>query len=134
MSPRPGLELPRINYDCNGKRHRFVYGNRVEESALSKQVTFLNPAVLLRSSVGTSDFKSPKSDLLTNGPRQLQNKCRNYCFIFLLQKKEVCYRSENCLLTQRQKKKKNVFFNCYTHNSFLLEQLGLKGHESVKGR
>ncbi|XP_075907224.1 beta,beta-carotene 15,15'-dioxygenase [Nelusetta ayraudi] len=33
-----GLELPRINYDCNGKRHRFVYGNRVEESALSKQI------------------------------------------------------------------------------------------------
>lgn len=110
MSPRPGLELPRINYDCNGKRHRFVYGNRVEESALSKQVTFLNPAVLLRSSVGTSDFKSPKSDLLTNGPRQLQNKCRNYCFIFLLQKKEVCYRSENCLLTQRQIKKINKWF------------------------
>lgn len=110
MSPRPGLELPRINYDCNGKRHRFVYGNRVEESALSKQVTFLNPAVLLRPSVGTSDLKSPKSDLLTNGPRQLQNKCRNYCFVFLLQKKEVCYRSENCLLTQPPKKKKR---NCF---------------------
>lgn len=36
-----GFELPRMNYDVNGKRHRFVYGNCVEESALSKQVTFL---------------------------------------------------------------------------------------------
>uniref|UniRef100_A0AAQ5XLJ0 Beta-carotene oxygenase 1 n=1 Tax=Amphiprion ocellaris TaxID=80972 RepID=A0AAQ5XLJ0_AMPOC len=35
-----GLELPRINYDVNGKRHRFVYGNCVEESAVAKQVTF----------------------------------------------------------------------------------------------
>uniref|UniRef100_A0AAQ6A0W5 Beta-carotene oxygenase 1 n=1 Tax=Amphiprion ocellaris TaxID=80972 RepID=A0AAQ6A0W5_AMPOC len=33
-----GLELPRINYDVNGKRHRFVYGNCVEESAVAKQV------------------------------------------------------------------------------------------------
>ncbi|XP_047424328.1 beta,beta-carotene 15,15'-dioxygenase [Mugil cephalus] len=33
-----GFELPRINYDVNGKKHRFVYGNIVEESALSKQV------------------------------------------------------------------------------------------------
>lgn len=35
-----GLELPRMNYDVNGKRHRFVYGNSVEESAVSKKVTF----------------------------------------------------------------------------------------------
>lgn len=35
-----GFELPRINYDINGKKHRFVYGNCVEESALSKRVTF----------------------------------------------------------------------------------------------
>lgn len=35
-----GLELPRMNYDINGKRHRFVYANCVTESALSKQVTF----------------------------------------------------------------------------------------------
>lgn len=56
-------------------------------------------------------------------------------FYFFLQKKEVCYRSENCLLTQRQKKKNSFFeVQIYTHNSFLLEQLGLKGHESVKGR
>ncbi|XP_008274518.1 beta,beta-carotene 15,15'-dioxygenase [Stegastes partitus] len=33
-----GFELPRLNYDVNGKRHRFVYGNCVEESALAKQV------------------------------------------------------------------------------------------------
>ncbi|XP_010737874.2 beta,beta-carotene 15,15'-dioxygenase [Larimichthys crocea] len=33
-----GFELPRINYDINGKKHRFVYGNCVEESALSKQI------------------------------------------------------------------------------------------------
>ncbi|KAM9839192.1 beta,beta-carotene 15,15'-dioxygenase [Aulostomus maculatus] len=33
-----GLELPRINYDLNGKKHRFVYGCCVEESALSKQI------------------------------------------------------------------------------------------------
>ncbi|KAI3355159.1 hypothetical protein L3Q82_018026, partial [Scortum barcoo] len=33
-----GLELPRINYDINGKRHRFVYGNWVEESALGEQI------------------------------------------------------------------------------------------------
>ncbi|KAM9337755.1 beta,beta-carotene 15,15'-dioxygenase [Symphorus nematophorus] len=33
-----GFELPRMNYDFNGKRHRFVYGSCVEESALSKQV------------------------------------------------------------------------------------------------
>ncbi|XP_039899994.1 beta,beta-carotene 15,15'-dioxygenase [Simochromis diagramma] len=28
-----GLELPRINYDINGKRHQFVYGNYVGDSA-----------------------------------------------------------------------------------------------------
>lgn len=33
-----GLELPRINYDVNGKRHRFVYGNCVEESAQAKEI------------------------------------------------------------------------------------------------
>lgn len=33
-----GFELPRINYDINGKRHRFVYGNCVEHSVVSKQV------------------------------------------------------------------------------------------------
>uniref|UniRef100_A0A8D3C034 Uncharacterized protein n=1 Tax=Scophthalmus maximus TaxID=52904 RepID=A0A8D3C034_SCOMX len=34
-----GLELPRINYDFNGKRQRFVYGNCVEQSALAKQIS-----------------------------------------------------------------------------------------------
>ncbi|XP_029979097.1 beta,beta-carotene 15,15'-dioxygenase [Sphaeramia orbicularis] len=33
-----GFELPRINYDFNGKRSRFVYGNCVEESALAKKL------------------------------------------------------------------------------------------------
>ncbi|XP_032359644.1 beta,beta-carotene 15,15'-dioxygenase [Etheostoma spectabile] len=33
-----GLELPRINYDFNGRRHRFVYSNSVEESALTKEI------------------------------------------------------------------------------------------------
>ncbi|XP_061777994.1 beta,beta-carotene 15,15'-dioxygenase [Nerophis ophidion] len=33
-----GLELPRINYDLNGKSHRFVYGNCVEQSALAKEI------------------------------------------------------------------------------------------------
>ncbi|XP_033964910.1 beta,beta-carotene 15,15'-dioxygenase-like [Pseudochaenichthys georgianus] len=33
-----GFELPRINYDFNGKKHRFVYGNCVEESALAKEI------------------------------------------------------------------------------------------------
>uniref|UniRef100_A0A8C7YW35 Beta-carotene oxygenase 1 n=1 Tax=Oryzias sinensis TaxID=183150 RepID=A0A8C7YW35_9TELE len=33
-----GFELPRINYDFNGKKHQFVYGNIVEESVLSTQV------------------------------------------------------------------------------------------------
>ncbi|XP_060919915.1 beta,beta-carotene 15,15'-dioxygenase [Labrus mixtus] len=33
-----GFELPRLNYDFNGKKHRFVYGNSVEESALSKEI------------------------------------------------------------------------------------------------
>lgn len=28
-----GLELPQINYDINGKKHQFVYGNYVGESA-----------------------------------------------------------------------------------------------------
>ncbi|XP_040921779.1 beta,beta-carotene 15,15'-dioxygenase [Toxotes jaculatrix] len=32
------FELPRINYDFNGKRHRFVYGNCVVQSALAKQI------------------------------------------------------------------------------------------------
>lgn len=32
--------MPRMNYGINGKKHRFVYGNCVEESALAKQVTF----------------------------------------------------------------------------------------------
>lgn len=39
------LELPRMNYDFNGKRHRFVYGNCVEESAMAVKVTF--PVVLV---------------------------------------------------------------------------------------
>ncbi|XP_061614847.1 beta,beta-carotene 15,15'-dioxygenase [Phyllopteryx taeniolatus] len=34
-----GIELPRINYDFNSKRHRFVYGNCVEETVLSKEIT-----------------------------------------------------------------------------------------------
>lgn len=34
-----GFELPRINYDINGKKHQFVYGNCVAESALAKKVT-----------------------------------------------------------------------------------------------
>ncbi|RVE58925.1 hypothetical protein OJAV_G00199080 [Oryzias javanicus] len=33
-----GFELPRINYDFNGKKHQFIYGNIVEESVLSTQV------------------------------------------------------------------------------------------------
>ncbi|XP_069573047.1 beta,beta-carotene 15,15'-dioxygenase [Brachyistius frenatus] len=33
-----GFELPRINYTVNGKRHQFVYGNCVEESALAKKI------------------------------------------------------------------------------------------------
>uniref|UniRef100_A0A3Q2Z5W0 Beta-carotene oxygenase 1 n=1 Tax=Hippocampus comes TaxID=109280 RepID=A0A3Q2Z5W0_HIPCM len=33
-----GIDLPRMNYDFNTKRHRFVYGNCVEESALSKEI------------------------------------------------------------------------------------------------
>ncbi|KAK5850164.1 hypothetical protein PBY51_014435 [Eleginops maclovinus] len=33
-----GFELPRMNYDFNGKRHRYVYGNCVEESALAKEI------------------------------------------------------------------------------------------------
>ncbi|CAN9506137.1 unnamed protein product [Ophioblennius macclurei] len=33
-----GIDLPRINYDINGKRHRYVYGSIVRESALTKQV------------------------------------------------------------------------------------------------
>ncbi|XP_062297682.1 beta,beta-carotene 15,15'-dioxygenase isoform X2 [Scomber scombrus] len=33
-----GLDLPRINYDINGEKHQFVYGNCVEESAHSKQI------------------------------------------------------------------------------------------------
>ncbi|XP_051266943.1 beta,beta-carotene 15,15'-dioxygenase [Dicentrarchus labrax] len=37
-----GFELPRINYGINGKRHQFVYGNCVEESALSKQIAKLD--------------------------------------------------------------------------------------------
>ncbi|KAM3593587.1 uncharacterized protein V6R79_016439 [Siganus canaliculatus] len=37
-----GLELPRINYDINGKKHRFVYANCVEESALSKKICKLD--------------------------------------------------------------------------------------------
>uniref|UniRef100_A0A3Q3VXB4 Uncharacterized protein n=1 Tax=Mola mola TaxID=94237 RepID=A0A3Q3VXB4_MOLML len=37
-----GFELPRINYDINGKKHRFVYGNCVEESALSKRIAKLD--------------------------------------------------------------------------------------------
>lgn len=36
----PGFELPRMNYDFNGQKHRFVYGNCVADSALAKEVTF----------------------------------------------------------------------------------------------
>ncbi|XP_060950099.1 beta,beta-carotene 15,15'-dioxygenase isoform X2 [Limanda limanda] len=34
-----GLELPRINYDINGQKQRFVYGNCVEVSALAKEIS-----------------------------------------------------------------------------------------------
>ncbi|XP_036934388.1 beta,beta-carotene 15,15'-dioxygenase [Acanthopagrus latus] len=37
-----GFELPRINYDFNGKKHRFVYGSGVEDSALSQMVAKLD--------------------------------------------------------------------------------------------
>ncbi|CAF92469.1 unnamed protein product, partial [Tetraodon nigroviridis] len=37
-----GFELPRMNYDANGKRHRFVYGNCVEHSVVSKQIAKFN--------------------------------------------------------------------------------------------
>lgn len=33
-----GLDLPRINYDVNGKRHRFIYCSCVEKSALAKEI------------------------------------------------------------------------------------------------
>ncbi|XP_034416642.1 beta,beta-carotene 15,15'-dioxygenase [Cyclopterus lumpus] len=33
-----GFELPRMNYDFNGKRHQFVYGNNVEDSVLAKKI------------------------------------------------------------------------------------------------
>lgn len=33
-----GFELPRMNYNFNGKQHRFVYGSIVDNSALSKQI------------------------------------------------------------------------------------------------
>lgn len=39
------FELPRMNYDFNGKRHKFVYGTCVEESAMAVKVTF--PVVLV---------------------------------------------------------------------------------------
>ncbi|KAK2859340.1 hypothetical protein Q5P01_003960 [Channa striata] len=32
------FELPRINYDINGKRHRFVYGTCLEESTLKTKI------------------------------------------------------------------------------------------------
>ncbi|KAM3860245.1 beta,beta-carotene 15,15'-dioxygenase [Diretmus argenteus] len=35
---REGFDLPRINYDVNGKKHRFVYGSCVETSAVAKEV------------------------------------------------------------------------------------------------
>ncbi|XP_074478685.1 beta,beta-carotene 15,15'-dioxygenase [Sebastes fasciatus] len=37
-----GFELPRMNYDLNGKRHQFVYGNCVEESALANEIAKLD--------------------------------------------------------------------------------------------
>lgn len=49
-----GLELPRINYDINGRRHRFVYGNVTDKSVLSKEVTF--PFVFITELMGTSVF------------------------------------------------------------------------------
>ncbi|XP_076014027.1 beta,beta-carotene 15,15'-dioxygenase [Genypterus blacodes] len=33
-----GFELPRINYAVNGKKHKFVYGNCVESSALATRI------------------------------------------------------------------------------------------------
>ncbi|XP_055007165.1 beta,beta-carotene 15,15'-dioxygenase isoform X2 [Boleophthalmus pectinirostris] len=33
-----GFELPRINYNLNGKKHRYVYGSIVDDSAVSKQI------------------------------------------------------------------------------------------------
>lgn len=61
LSPS-GLELPRINYDINSKRHRFVYGNCVEESALSKQVTA--PIVLTLAFVNRTGGNIRVCDLL----------------------------------------------------------------------
>ncbi|XP_031706128.1 beta,beta-carotene 15,15'-dioxygenase [Anarrhichthys ocellatus] len=37
-----GFELPRMNYDFNCKKHRFVYGNCVEESVLAKEIAKLD--------------------------------------------------------------------------------------------
>uniref|UniRef100_A0A3B4AVD9 Uncharacterized protein n=1 Tax=Periophthalmus magnuspinnatus TaxID=409849 RepID=A0A3B4AVD9_9GOBI len=33
-----GFELPRMNYNFNGKKHRYVYGSIVDDSAVSKQI------------------------------------------------------------------------------------------------
>ncbi|TNN84665.1 Beta,beta-carotene 15,15'-dioxygenase [Liparis tanakae] len=33
-----GFELPRMNYDFNGKKHQFVYGSNVEDSALANKL------------------------------------------------------------------------------------------------
>uniref|UniRef100_A0A8C6TB64 Beta-carotene oxygenase 1 n=1 Tax=Neogobius melanostomus TaxID=47308 RepID=A0A8C6TB64_9GOBI len=33
-----GFELPRMNYNFNGKKHRYVYGSMVDDSAVSKQI------------------------------------------------------------------------------------------------
>lgn len=33
-----GLDLPRMNYDFNGKKHQFVYGNSVEQSVQAKKI------------------------------------------------------------------------------------------------
>ncbi|MEQ2201763.1 hypothetical protein XENOCAPTIV_017600, partial [Xenoophorus captivus] len=54
-----GFELPRINYDFNGKKYRFVYGNIVEEFAQSKQ------ALMSQIPVGTSkSFIGPLGPLV----------------------------------------------------------------------
>ncbi|CAL8311725.1 unnamed protein product [Merluccius merluccius] len=37
-----GFELPRINYDINGKKHRFVYGCCAEKSAVATEVAKLD--------------------------------------------------------------------------------------------
>ena len=79
-----GFELPRINYDINGKKHRFVYGCCAEKSAVATEVTlkhdflfFFNNAkpLLMHNCLTRVPTATPTSMCPTSGDLNMSDSC-----------------------------------------------------------